>query len=250
MAAGSVDARDASANVSTASCQTAAFDTSQSRFRPGFDNQGTVWGNAHDPPNGYWEGAGAAAYAVGFEWEAPYELRNHFTFDLSSLPAGSATGAVLVLRNGNDWSYGPGGSPPAPRGRDTDTGTEPAPCSAEAGFQRPRHGSGVRRQTHHRVHCDGAGGPHPAQCHGRGGGERGGRRILLGRRPADQPQRRVFSILWRSTSSSLGRPAAGGHDQRLHLRRAPPTAQAGGAGTGGQCVIQGRPQRAGRASAD
>jgi hypothetical protein len=109
MAAGSVDARDAGAKVSTASCQVDAFDTSQSRFRPGLDNQGTVWGNSIEPPNGYWEGAGAAAYAVGFEWEAPYELRNHFTFDLSSLPAGSATGAVLVLRNGNDWSYGPGG---------------------------------------------------------------------------------------------------------------------------------------------
>jgi hypothetical protein len=42
-------------------------------------------------------------------WEHPYELRNHFTFDLSTLTPGSATSAVLVLRNGNDWSYGPRG---------------------------------------------------------------------------------------------------------------------------------------------
>jgi hypothetical protein len=108
-AAGSVGARHTTAEVSAASCQVAAFDTSQSRYRPGFDNQGTVWGYAIDPQNGYREGPDAAAYAVGFEWEAPYELRNHFTFDLSSLTPDSATGAVLVLRNGNDWSYGPGG---------------------------------------------------------------------------------------------------------------------------------------------
>jgi hypothetical protein len=106
-ASGSVDAPRASASTSAASCEVAAFDTSQSRFRPGLDNQGTVWGNSIEPPSGYWEDS--AAYAVGFEWEAPYELRNHFTFDLSSLTAGSVTDAVLVLRNGNDWTYGPGG---------------------------------------------------------------------------------------------------------------------------------------------
>lgn len=106
-AAGSVDAPRATASSAAASCEVAAFDTSQSRFRPGLDNQGTVWGNSIEPPSGYWEDS--AAYAVGFEWEAPYELRNHFTFDLSALDSGSATDAVLVLRNGNDWSYGPGG---------------------------------------------------------------------------------------------------------------------------------------------
>jgi hypothetical protein len=95
VAAGSVDARDAGAEMSTASCQVDAFDTSQSRFRPGFDNQGTVWENSIEPPNGYWEGADAAAYAVGFEWEAPYD----------------------------------------PRGRDPDTSPEPAPCSTQAGLQ-------------------------------------------------------------------------------------------------------------------
>ncbi len=105
-AAGSV-APDAAGTSAAASCQVVGFDTSQSRFRPGLDNQGTVWGNAIEPPSGYWEDS--AAYAVGFEWEAPYELRNHFTFDLSALAPGSATHAVLVLRNGNDWSYGPGG---------------------------------------------------------------------------------------------------------------------------------------------
>jgi hypothetical protein len=108
-AAGSADAPDGAGTSSAASCQVVGFDTSQSRFRPGLDNQGTVWGNSIEPPSGYWEGPSAAAYAVGFEWEAPYELRNHFTFDLSALAPGSATDAVLVLRNGNDWSYGPGG---------------------------------------------------------------------------------------------------------------------------------------------
>lgn len=93
---------------SAASCQV-AFDTSQSRFRPGLDNQGTVFGDAQDPDVGYWGDTPNAAYLVGFEWEAPYELRNYFTFDLSTLTPGSATSAVLVLRNGNDWSYGPGG---------------------------------------------------------------------------------------------------------------------------------------------
>lgn len=107
VAAGSVAAPASPAATTT--CQVATFDTSQSRFRPGLDNQGTVWGNSIEPPNGYWEGVDAAAYAVGYEWEAPFELRNHFTFDLSSLTGGSATSAVLVLQNGNDWSYGPGG---------------------------------------------------------------------------------------------------------------------------------------------
>lgn len=108
-AAGSVRVTDTTRVVSAASCQTAAFDTSASRFRPGLDNQGTVFGDAQDPDVGYWNGKLDAAYAVGFEWAHPYELRNHFTFDLSSLTPGSASGAVLVLRNGNDWSYGPGG---------------------------------------------------------------------------------------------------------------------------------------------
>jgi len=108
-AAGSVGVIDTTRVVSTASCQTAAFDTSESRFRPGLDNQGTVFGDAQDPDVGYWNGKLNAAYAVGFAWEAPYELRNHFTFDLSSLAGESATGAVLVLRNGNTWSSGPGG---------------------------------------------------------------------------------------------------------------------------------------------
>jgi hypothetical protein len=94
--------------LTAASCKV-AFDTSQSRFRPGLDNQGTVFGDAQDPDVGYWNGKLNAAYAVGFEWAAPYELRNHFTFDLSTLTPGSATGADLVLRNGNNWSYGPGG---------------------------------------------------------------------------------------------------------------------------------------------
>jgi hypothetical protein len=131
-ASGSVDAPRASASTSAASCEVAAFDTSQSRFRPGLDNQGTVWGNSIEPPSGYWEDS--AAYAVGFEWEAPYELRNHFTFDLSSLTAGSVTD-----------------------------------------------------EAHHRVDGHGTGGPDPAERHGAGCGQRGGRRILLGGRPADQP---------------------------------------------------------------
>ena len=97
------------AKVSAALSEVVAFNTSQSRFRPGLDNQGTVFGDAQDPDTGYWNGKLNAAYVVGFEWAAPYELRNHFTFDLSSLTPGSATGAVLVLRNGNDWSYGHGG---------------------------------------------------------------------------------------------------------------------------------------------
>jgi hypothetical protein len=94
--------------LSAASCQV-AFDTSQSRFRPGLDNQGTVFGDAQDPDVEYRNGKLNAAYVVGFVWEHPYELRNHFTFDLSTLTPGSATSAVLVLRNGNDWSYGPRG---------------------------------------------------------------------------------------------------------------------------------------------
>jgi hypothetical protein len=100
---------DTPATASEASSGVVAFNTSQSRFRPGLDNQGTVFGDAQDPDTGYWNGKLNAAYVVGFEWAASYELRNHFTFDLSSLTPGSATGAVLVLRNGNDWSYGPGG---------------------------------------------------------------------------------------------------------------------------------------------
>ena len=108
-AAGSVGVTDTTPAVSPTSCQTWAFDTSASRFRPGLDNQGAVFGDAQDPDTGYWNGKLNAAYAVGFEWAAPYELRNHFSFDLSSLTPGSATGAVLVLRNGNEWTYGPGG---------------------------------------------------------------------------------------------------------------------------------------------
>jgi len=100
---------DTAAQVSAATSEMVVFNTSQSRFRPGLDNQGTVFGDAQDPDTGYWNGKFNAAYAVGFEWAAPYELRNHFTFDLSSLTSGSATAALLVLRNGNDWSYGPGG---------------------------------------------------------------------------------------------------------------------------------------------
>jgi hypothetical protein len=80
-----------------------------SESRPGHDNQGTVFGDAQDPDVKYWNGKLNAAYAVGFEWAAPYGLRNHFAVDLSTLTPGSAAGAVLVLRNGNDWSYGPGG---------------------------------------------------------------------------------------------------------------------------------------------
>jgi hypothetical protein len=95
--------------ASAAGCEVVAFDTSQSRFRPGLDNQGTAFGDAQDPDVGWWNGPLSAAYPVGFAWEAPFELRNYFTFDLASLAAGSATGAVVVLRNGNDWQSGPGG---------------------------------------------------------------------------------------------------------------------------------------------
>jgi hypothetical protein len=103
---GTTDATDA---APAAGCEVVAFDTSQSRFRPGLDNQGTAFGDAQDPDVGWWNGPLSAAYPVGFAWEAPFELRNYFTFDLASLAAGSATGAVVVLRNGNDWSSGPGG---------------------------------------------------------------------------------------------------------------------------------------------
>jgi hypothetical protein len=200
-AAGSAEAQGAAATSSGASCEV-AFDTSQSRFRPGLDNQGTVFGNAIEPPSGYWEDS--AAYAVGFEWEAPYELRNHFTFDLSALTAGSATDAVLVLRNGNDWSYGPGG---LFRIREVVTGARalnlqtahPGRVFADLG-KGPVYGAkNITESTTPRplirIPLNDAG--LAAVNEAAGGFFSVGGRLT-------NPEAEFFSILWRSTSSSQG----------------------------------------------
>ena len=203
-AAGSAHAPDTIQLESGSSCEAVAFDTSQSRFRSGLDNQGTVFGNAIEPTSGYWEDGGADAYAVGFEWEAPYELRNHFTFDLASLAPGSATGAVLVLRNGNDWSYGPGGlfrirevttapsalnlhtAPPGPVF--SDLGTGPV-YGAKRIVKSTARGSVVRIRLNERG---------LAAVNSAAGGY-----FSVGGRLTN-PNAEFFSILWRETSSSYG----------------------------------------------
>ncbi|CAA9341357.1 MAG: hypothetical protein AVDCRST_MAG34-956 [uncultured Nocardioidaceae bacterium] len=93
------------ANAAGATCQVLRYETSQGRYRAGYDNQGTAY-VAIEPPFGYGTGDN---YGVGFEWEAPYENRNWFTFRLGGLTAGSVTKAELVIQN-YTGGYGPGGS--------------------------------------------------------------------------------------------------------------------------------------------
>ena len=203
VAAGSADARDAAAVVSTASCQVAAFDTSQSRFRPGFDNQGTVWGNAIEPPNGYWEGAAAHTRSAS-SGRLPTSSATTSRSISRRFAAGSATGAVLVLRNGNDWSYGPGGLFRIREVVTRSTGTEPAPGPPKRVFNDLGKGPvyGAKRIIEStatgpvvRIPLNATG---VAAVNAAAGGffSVGGR--------LTNPDVEFFSILWRSTSSSQG----------------------------------------------
>lgn len=86
---------------------TSRFSTSESRIRPGLDNQGYIYAD----PGGFWRPSSryASSYEVGWgsECDGGYDwfARNSFSFDLSELEPGSARGATLVLRRGVT-SYG------------------------------------------------------------------------------------------------------------------------------------------------
>ncbi len=72
------------------------FDTSESRFREGFDNQGTAEISACCEPA--WNRGDDYSIGAYFSCEYPFLTRNYFTFDLSELTPGSVTRARLVLR--------------------------------------------------------------------------------------------------------------------------------------------------------
>ena len=72
------------------------FNTSESRFRTGFDNQGTAEISACCEPA--WNRGDDYSIGFYFSCEYPFITRNYFTFDLSDLAPGSVTSARLVLR--------------------------------------------------------------------------------------------------------------------------------------------------------
>ena len=108
VAASTADATPTARSGAESTCQVVRFDTSDSQFRPGLDNQGSVqrWPGLVSHPFSYvnmpQSGAASDTYWVGYNADRtnPVWNRNYFTFDLSSLPEGTVTKAVLVVRNG------------------------------------------------------------------------------------------------------------------------------------------------------